>query len=70
MWSIRKASGFLGKFTLDGSLKTVVVTNNHFVASKEAASQVVATFEFEEGKDIKMVELDPEIFFKTNKVIL
>ena len=49
----------------------MVVTNNHFVASKEDASRVVATFEFEEGKDrFKVVKLDPEIVFKTNRVIL
>jgi hypothetical protein len=48
----------------------VVVTNNHFVAKEEDASRIVATFEFEEGKEeFKVVELDPKIFFRTNKVI-
>ena len=63
----RQASGFLAKFTLDDSEKIVVVMNNHFVARKEDASCIIATFN--EGKnEIKTVELDPEIFFRTNQV--
>ena len=46
----------------------MVVMNNHFVATKEKASHVVATFEFEEGKKIKMAKLEPDIFFRTDKV--
>ncbi len=65
----RRASGFLAKFTLHGSQNTVVVMNNHFVATKEKASHVIATFKFEEGKNkVKMVNLDPDIFFSTDKV--
>jgi hypothetical protein len=64
----RKASGFLAKFTLDGSQKVVVVTNNHFVATEENASRVLATFKFEGNNEIKTIKLDPDIFFRTNQV--
>ncbi len=66
--SHRQASGFLAKFTLDGSQKTVVVMNNHFVARKEDALRIIATFKYEGKNEIKTVELDPEIFFRTNQV--
>ena len=46
----------------------MVVTNNQFVASKEKASRVVATFNFEGRNDVKTIKLDPTIFFQTNQV--
>ncbi|CAB4014181.1 Hypothetical predicted protein, partial [Paramuricea clavata] len=60
-----KASGFLAKFILDGSQKVVVVMNNHFVARKENASQVLATFKFEGNNESRTITLDPDIFFRT-----
>ena len=65
----RQATGFLAKFSLNGSQKIVVVMNNHFVAERENASKIEATFKFEGRTDIKSVKLDPDIFFRTNKVI-
>ena len=67
--SSRQASGFLAKFTLDGCQKIVVVMDNHFVASKEDAGRVIATFKYEgKNNEIKTLKLDPEIFFRTNQV--
>ena len=42
--------------------------NNHFVSRKAEASNVEAAFLFEGKNEIKMVKLNPEIFFKTDEV--
>ncbi|XP_028397914.1 uncharacterized protein LOC114521615 [Dendronephthya gigantea] len=66
---LRKATGFLAKFSIggDNTMMVVVVTTNHFVSRKDEASNVEATFEYEGQNEIKAIQLNPEIFFKTDK---
>ena len=42
--------------------------SNHFVATPEEASRVEATFGFEGNSPIVTVQLNADIFFRTNQV--